>query len=349
MVLRLGLAGRAGGLHGVRLGRIPGAVRTSIVRRSNHTEADPALSWLDPVARYLVSMPETMGLVGAMPYPYTASIIAMTLALRTGVSVPIALWQRSRNERLTNIVLPEWGVWKKQIPAAVWQRRASNNEVSKETEFQIQRQIHRSLAEKWNHLIALHDCSPTRTTIVSLAVHIPLFLLVTMLIRQGTVLPDTPLVHELIPWWAPDATFAAQASASQQILLDRGLDPVLVDKLTKVGGPTLADRDSTQIMPIVVGSLNMLNIELAQWVRERRLARERELGLGDSRAGANDGGVEAEPVRERVIGNVLRGTAVLSIPIACQVPAALLVYWTTSALVTLVQNAYFAWLDAKIK
>ena len=63
MVLRLGLAGRAGGLHGVRLGRIPGAVRTSIVRRSNHTEADPTLSWLDPVARYLVSMPETMGLV----------------------------------------------------------------------------------------------------------------------------------------------------------------------------------------------------------------------------------------------------------------------------------------------
>lgn len=316
--------------------------------RSKHTAAEPALHWLDPVARHLVAVPEMVGLVGTVPYPYTVSIVAMTLALRASVSIPMALWQRRRNERLTNVVLPEWAVWKKQIPAAVWQRRTSENRaVGKDTEFQIQRQIHRALAEKWDHLIHLHDCSPMRTTLASFAVHIPVFVLVTMLLRQGALLPDSPLVTELLPWWTPDASFASQAQASQQILLDKGVDPAVVERLTKVGGPTLADRDSTLVMPIVVGALNMLNVELSQWVRARRVARERALGLGSTHAGAPEGEQAPEPPRERLIGNLLRGSAVVSIPIASQVPGAMLVYWTTSALVTLVQNSYFAWLDSQ--
>lgn len=332
------------GLHAATLRSVP------LGQRYQHTHAVPVQSWLDPVARYVLSAPETMGLLGVLPYPYTTSIILMTLVLRAGVSLPVALWQRARNERLTNIVLPEWGVWKKQIPAAAFSRQASNNFADGGVPVRhVQQQIRKSLKEKWHHLVRLHDCSPSRTTVGSLLAHVPLFIVVTMLLRQAALLPDSPLIHELIPWWSPDATFAAQTAATKQILMEKGLDAASIERLTRMGGPTLADRDSTQIMPIVVGSLNLLNVELSQWTRQHRLSRERELGLGDSPPSANEAGAVQESPRERVLGNVLRIGAVVSIPIACQVPSALLVYWATSALATMTQNGYFAWLETKNK
>lgn len=346
MLLRPGVAAAVPRVLGVRAaaGRVPAC------RRAQHTTAGAVQSWLDPIARYLVSVPETIGLLGAVPYPFTTSVVLMTLMLRAGVSVPMALWQRARTERLTNIVGPEYAVWKKQIPAAILSRAGVREKPPSEAQqVQLHREIQSALKEKWQHLVRLHDCSPWRTTGASLLVHIPLFLLVTALLRQAAVLPDSPLIQELIPWWSPDPAFAAQVATTKQLLVEKGLDPVSIERLTKIGGgPTLVDRDSTQIMPIVVGSLNMLNVELSQWVRQRRAAREQQLGLGGGPSVPTDtNGAPLPSLRERVLGNVLRTGAVVSIPIACSVPSVLLVYWTTSALVTMVQNSYFAWLDAK--
>lgn len=318
--------------------------------RFQHTTSEATQGWLEPVARYLVSVPETIGILDALPYPYTASIVVMTLLLRSSISVPISLWQRSRGERLNNIVVPEWNVWKKQIPASILSRQASNGaEADEMHRRQVQRQIQSALREKWKHLVQIHNCAPWRTTAVSLLAHVPLFVLVTVLLRQAAILPDSPLLQELIPWWSPDATFAAQTAATKQILVEKGLDARSIERLTTMGGPTLVDRDSTQIMPIVVGSLNMLNVELSQWVRQRRAAREQALGLGTKPAGGSKDNDNKESLREQVLGNALRTGAVVSIPIACSVPSVLLVYWSTSALVTMMQNVYFAWLDGKNK
>ncbi|EDP42344.1 hypothetical protein MGL_3102 [Malassezia globosa CBS 7966] len=182
------------------------------------------------------------------------------------------------------------------------------------------------------------------TTLTSLAVHIPLFVLLTMLLRQTAFFPDTPLAQELVPWWSPDETFAAESAATRQILLDKGLDPGMADRLTKLGGPTLADRDPTFTMPLACGSLNMVNVELTSWTRQQRRVRESDLGLSTEQ----EADLEEEPPRARILSNALRVGAILSIPIACQVPSILLVYWCTSSVMTLGTNLYFARHSAKL-
>ncbi|PKI82696.1 hypothetical protein MVES_003536 [Malassezia vespertilionis] len=173
-----------------------------------------------------------------------------------------------------------------------------------------------------------------------------------MLLQKGAIMGDSVLAHEIVPWWSPDATVAAQASASQQILQEKGLDPELVRRLTQIGGPTLADTDPTRIMPVAVGALNMANVEIGNWTRQRRRAKEHALGLG-SAPKSNEGSAEPgpepepEPLRSRVLSTVLRAGAVISIPIATQVPAVLLVYWATSACATFAQNMYFARKEAE--
>ena len=148
----------------------------------------------------------------------------------------------------------------------------------------------------------------------------------------------------LIPWWTPDQEFAAHSAATRQILLDKGLDPGLADRLTKLGGPTLADRDPTYIMPLICGSLNMVNVELTAWTRQQRRVRESAMGLSTE----NEADLAEEPPRARILSNVLRVGAILSIPIACQVPSVLLVCWGTSSLMTLAMNSYFARRSSKI-
>ena len=330
--------------------------RTSLVyrlpqvqARQNHssTAVSATLGWLDPLARHMVSFPEYMGLLDVgLAYPYTYSVVALTMAMRSFVSIPLAIWQHRRNDRYAQVVLPEWRAWQKQIPANVIQQHqpADGEQVSMETKRLVSRKIQRRLSEKWNRLIALYHCSPARTMMTSLALHIPLFVLMMALLRQGAVLPGTPFAQELIPWWTPDQEFAAHSAATRQILLDKGLDPGLADRLTKLGGPTLADRDPTYIMPLICGSLNMVNVELTAWTRQQRRVRESAMGLSTE----NEADLAEEPPRARILSNFLRVGAILSIPIACQVPSVLLVCWSTSSLMTLAMNSYFARRSSKI-
>lgn len=317
--------------------------------RQNHSSStvSATLGWLDPLARHMVSFPEYMGLLDiGLAYPYTYSVVALTMAMRSFVSIPLAIWQHRRNDRFAQVVLPEWRAWQKQIPANVIQQHQTpdGGPLSTETKRHVSRKIQRKLSEKWSRLIALYHCSPTKTMMTSLALHIPLFVLMMALLRQGAVLPGTPFAQELIPWWSPDQEFAAHSAATRQILLDKGLDPGLADRLTKLGGPTLADRDPTYIMPLLCGSLNMVNVELTAWTRQQRRVRESAMGLSTE----NEADLAEEPPRARIVSNLLRMGAILSIPIACQVPSVLLLCWSTSSLMTLAMNLYFARRSSKL-
>jgi len=331
---------------GIRSGYSRGVlVRPGLTRRLNHTSTGGTLlGMLDPLACHLVQIPELVGLLDlGLANPYTYSVVGMTVLLRSFVTLPVAFWQKCRTDRLSKIVLPEFRVWKQQIPASIWQRASLQGSPSPEDEQQVQRKIQKSLSQKWKHLTLLYNCSPTKTAIVSMAFHIPLFLMVSWLLRQGAVLDATPLVNEVIPWWSPDEVFSAQAENTRQLLLDKGLDPGLADRLTKLGGPTLADRDPTFIMPLVCGSINMINVEMVNWMRQRQRSHEIDLGLNE----LPETQQQEEPLRARLISNILRIGAIASIPIACQVPSVLLVYWSTSSLITFAQHIYFAREDAK--
>lgn len=319
--------------------------RPGSIRRFNHTlTGNTFFGMLDPFARHLVQIPELVGLLDVgLAHPYTYSVMGMTVILRSLVTLPVAFWQKRRTDRLSNIVLPEFRVWKQQIPASIWHRASMEGSPSPEDEQQVQRKIRKSLSQKWKHLIMLYNCSPTKTAFVSMAIHIPLFLMVSWLLRQGAVLDATPLINEIIPWWSPDEIFSIQAENTRQLLLDKGLDPGLADRLTKLGGPTLADRDPTFIMPLVCGSLNMVNVEIVNWMRQRQRLHEMDLGLNE----LPESQQQEEPLRARLMSNILRISAIASIPIACQVPSVLLVYWSTSSLITFAQHVYFAREDAK--
>lgn len=294
--------------------------------RAKHSAA---AAFFDPIVRHALSVPEYIGIIHAgVPFPYFLSIVGFTLLVRSAVSLPLLSWQRTRNERFSRMVLPEWSVWKKQIPASVWKRLAPTRKVGPELGRQIQRQIQRSCQEKWEHLTQLYNCSPLKTTLVSLAVHLPAFIAVTMLLRQGALLPDSPFFVEVVPWWSPDAEFASQMAAQRELLLSKGLPPEAADKITRLSGPTLADRDATMVLPVTLGAVNMLNVELAAFMRQRRMQREDAIGLGTvphttQRDPAVDE-LEIElkvPLASRMLTTASRLGAIVSIPIACQVPS----------------------------
>ena len=88
----------------------------------------------------------------------------------------------------------------------------------------------------------------------------------------------------------------------------------------------------------------MVNVELTAWTRQQRRVRESAMGLSTE----NEADLAEEPPRARILSNVLRVGAILSIPIACQVPSVLLVCWGTSSLMTLAMNSYFARRSSKI-
>lgn len=316
--------------------------------RAKHTSA---ATLLDPVLWHVISFPEYTGLVHAgLPCPYLLSIVGFTVLLRSAVSLPLLSWQHARSERLSKVVLPEWSVWKRQIPASVWTRLSPSRKVGPEMQRHIQRQIRRSLHEKWDHLTQLYNCSPLKTTLVSLSVHLPIFITVTMMLRQGAYLPDSPFFTETVPWWTPDADFVSRMSTQCDLLASKGLAPDLIDKLTKVKGPTLADRDTTMVLPILLGAINMLNVEISTFIRQRRTKREDAIGLGNTTH--SDPVVDQletelkEPLFSRMLNTALRLGAIASIPIASQVPnvrisvtnQALIVYWLTSSTFSLGQN-----------
>ena len=74
----------------------------------------------------------------------------------------------------------------------------------------------------------------------------------------------------------------------------------------------LSRPDRMLCLPVIFGLANLLNVELNS--------------------------TKGRSVLSTVLSNLGRGMAIMFIPIAAQMPAALCLYWTTSALFTLMQN-----------
>lgn len=202
-------------------------------------------------------------------------------------------------------------------------------------------------------LTRTHRCVPWPTFVVPLLANVPLFLTVSLAIRAA-LLPSTSLIgSEVLPWWSPPADLAARFEASAQTLAQRGFEGDTLAKLTQIQGPTLAEVDKTMLAPISLGVLTMMNVELGQWLRRGMLTEAQADDKAKQASAAqktHDNSGARAPVATRdiaalratVLGNTLRAASIIFVVISSQAPAALVIYWLSSASYTLAQNAILA-------
>ncbi|GAC72861.1 hypothetical protein PANT_7d00313 [Moesziomyces antarcticus T-34] len=323
--------------------------------------ADPnafqgGFEFLQPWVPTIHNLADTLHLSG--PHAHALSIFVLAFAVRTAVTLPVTLWQRSKTRKLTEKVLPEWEIMKERIPQVVRARCRRAGMSYEQFNVEAQKELKAELAK----LLRKHNASPLPAFIGPATVSIPVFLLMTALLRQSALDPATPFASEVLPWWSPTPELAAQFKASTAILADRGFDEAAIAKLKgTMGGPTLADKDATMLGPVSFGMLTLANTELNSWSR-RTIAKIRAATSGSDTDAATKTAEkllapgsqsqpakqeEEEPRRVRIITNALRVLAIAFIPIACQAPGVLVVYWLSSGIYTLLQNSLLAVLDRR--
>ncbi|SJX60991.1 related to COX18-mitochondrial inner membrane protein required for membrane insertion of C-terminus of Cox2p [Sporisorium reilianum f. sp. reilianum] len=314
--------------------------------------------FLQPWVPTINNLADTMHLSG--PYAHALSIFILAFAVRTAVTLPMTLWQRNKTRKLTEKVLPEWEIMKEHIPLAVRARCRRAGMSYEAFEAEAQKELKAKLAE----LLRKHNASPLPAFVGPAMFTIPVFLLMTALLRQCALDPTSPLSSEVLPWWSPSPELAQQFKASTAILADRGFDEAAIAKLRgTMGGPTLVDKDSTMIGPLSFGMLTLANTELNSWSR-RSMAKIRAVTSGKQDAAARTAQKlladkpaatpaqpmqedDDEPPRARIITNALRVLAIAFIPIACQTPGVLVIYWLSSGIYTLIQNSILAVMDRR--
>ena len=182
-------------------------------------------------------------------------------------------------------------------------------------------------------LFKKYKCNPTTTFVVPLLVNIPIVFAVSMAIRYGCV-PPTAWANELalFPWAGPSGEKLEQFAASARILADRGLDADQIAILAPKSGPSLIERDPTNVGPILFGMSLLLNTELGAW---RRRSQDPDAWLNEARE--KQEAKKADPVdqketelpsrlevlgkiRQSFLSNVLRLGSILFIQIGMQMP-----------------------------
>ncbi|PWN49937.1 hypothetical protein IE53DRAFT_331171 [Violaceomyces palustris] len=330
-----------------------------------------AASFLEPLIPVIQNLSEILHL-GGMTYSHAISIVLVAFAARATITLPVTLWQRARSRRMVERVLPAWNEIKKTAPYTVRKRCRLAGKSYEEYQIELKSELKARLSE----LMKVHNCSPLPTFLAPLAVNVPLFIVLSTVIRYAS-LPPSPFSFEILPWWEPSPEIQAQFSASAMILAEKGLDTEQITRLQGTfGGPTLSDKDSTMMGPIALGLMTMTNVELGGWTR-RTLSRFTDVDSSAAEGRTNkDGGgaavtakdefksqgkgkgkgkevtsmegeAEEEPARSRILTNALRVMAIGFIPIASQAPGALLIYWLSSGAFTLGQNVVFAILDSR--
>ena len=180
--------------------------------------------------------------------------------------------------------------------------------------------------------------NPTLTLLLPIVVNIPLFLLLSAVIRHGCV-PPTPWSGELapFPWAAPSADLQAKFAASAKLLADRGLDAQQVAMMAPKAGPSLIEKDPTGFGGVLFGMVTLLSVELGNWRRNRMQAGANELaqeppqpkprpvqpGKAPQTPAADavtEKKMSVNSLRQMILSNSMRGLGILLIPVAMHVP-----------------------------
>lgn len=176
-----------------------------------------------------------------------------------------------------------------------------------------------------------HRCSPMFTLLApSLGIHIPLFLLVSQVIRLAAGMPGSGLGNEVIAWWTPPESLVKQFEEGAKLLAARGMEGEALQRLTMPMGPTLSETDRTMMSPVVLGLLMLSNTELTQWLRRATGADEAQAKLNAKAKQGEMSAVEkaefmaeesVEPIKTKAIGNTLRGLSIMFVIFSSQAPS----------------------------
>ncbi|XP_017028298.1 cytochrome c oxidase assembly protein COX18, mitochondrial [Drosophila kikkawai] len=217
--------------------------------------------------------------------PWWASIVLSTFLFRSVVTLPLTVYQHRITARIERIAL--------EMPAIVEELKreaAMAKHKFKWTDKQTQVVYQRSIKKQWQKLIIRDNCHPMKTLIV-LWGQVPLWIFQSVALRN--------LVYLL-----PDPTsIQAQIVATEMTIGGFGWIP----NLTVV--------DSSYILPVALGLINLAIIEVQSMSRTRPATR-----------------------LQNAMNYVFRGLSVVMVPVACTVPSALCVYWVASSSFGLAQN-----------
>ncbi|OCF33263.1 hypothetical protein I316_05004 [Kwoniella heveanensis BCC8398] len=143
---------------------------------------------IDPLSSFLLSMPH--------PFGYGATIIALTLLVRTVFTLPISLWQRERALKARRLVDPKMKVINEQLAKSL----AGESRKKGLTYDQYLLELRRQLAKAQSTLHRIHGTNPTITTWSPLLVHIPIFVTLSLTIRKTLEIPSSPVFNESFLW-----------------------------------------------------------------------------------------------------------------------------------------------------
>lgn len=217
--------------------------------------------------------------------PWWATIVVTTIALRSAITFPLAVYTNKINIRLEQI--------NKEMPALVAELKvetARARHLYKLSDQATERLFKHNVNLQWDKLVVRENCHPFKMFVV-LWTQIPLWVCQSVAIRN--------MLHML-----PDPN---------------SIDAQITYTLLTVGGfgwmSDLTAVDSTLILPVIFGILNLANIELTMLTKS------------------------AKPGRiQIVVMSFFRVFIIAMVPVAASVPSCLTLYWTVSSAFSLAQN-----------
>lgn len=220
-----------------------------------------------------------------MGLPWWATIVATTFTLRLTLTLPLAVFSQNIRARVESLQ-PEVIALAKR---AFVQRFAARAKSEQWSEKRAQRAFVGLVKRYSRELYVRDNCHPAKGSIL-LLVQLPMWIFLSLSLRNMT------------------------GAFSERMYVDPSS---IVPELTTGGTlwfASLAAPDPTMILPVMVGVLNLANIEMHA-LHKGRVTRG-----------------------QRYLNNTLRTISVIMIPIAAYVPSAMSLYWMVSALYGLGQN-----------
>ncbi|KAF8681126.1 60Kd inner membrane protein [Rhizoctonia solani] len=267
------------------------------------------LSILEPLASGII---ETGHIISSLPLPasvppYSCAIIGITLALRMGITLPMALWSRARAFRREHLVGPALKAWREKAKVEVGKAFARDRKPYEE----YKEEMGRLQVAKIKELNKIHRCSPIPTMILPFAVHAPLFIMATASFRHAALMSYAPV------------------------------NPLASESFLTL--PSLAQVDPTGVLPIAIGLIMFSNIELGRLSRPAKTT-PKPVPTGSSSNPTEEKALMEQPRMSAIISgleNGLRGVSILFIWIAMQAPGSVVLYWLTSASYTFIERLCF--------
>ncbi|XP_067851667.1 cytochrome c oxidase assembly protein COX18, mitochondrial isoform X1 [Heptranchias perlo] len=213
--------------------------------------------------------------------PWWASIICTTVALRASVTLPLAVYQMYIIAKVENLQ-PEIAELAKRLryEVSVYAKQVGWSE--KVARFHFRKNLRRIISE----LYVRDNCHPFKTSLL-IWVQLPLWIFISIALRN--------------------LSLAASETAAEPAVQDLAVGGVL-------WFPDLTLPDSTWILPISLGLINLLIVEIFA-LRRIELSKF-----------------------QKYVTYMIRGISVLMVPIAATVPSSMALYWLTSSCVGLGQN-----------